>query len=65
MADLTDGKLVHFDGLNLSHAWMLEGIATGLPEDDDCRPTHIASAAGHQDSPPSQAHVHQMHRDSI
>ena len=31
MADPTNGKLVHLDGLNLSHMWMLEGIAAGLP----------------------------------
>jgi hypothetical protein len=29
-----DGRLAHLDGLNLSRAWMLEGIASGLPEDD-------------------------------
>ena len=30
--DRTDGKLAHLDGLNLSRAWMLEGIAAALPE---------------------------------
>jgi hypothetical protein len=30
----SDGKLAHLDGLNLSRAWMLEGIAHGLPEED-------------------------------
>lgn len=34
VTDKTDGKLVHLDGLNLSRAWMLEGIATGLPPRD-------------------------------
>jgi hypothetical protein len=34
VTDRTDGKLVHLDGLNLSRAWMLEGIAAGLPPDD-------------------------------
>jgi len=34
VTDPSDGKLVHLDGLNLSRAWMLEGIATGLPADD-------------------------------
>ena len=29
-----DGRLAHLDGLNLSRAWMLEGIASGLPEGD-------------------------------
>lgn len=31
VTDPTDGKLAHLDGLNLSRAWMLEGIAAGLP----------------------------------
>jgi hypothetical protein len=30
----SDPKLAHLDGLNLSRAWMLEGIAKSLPEDD-------------------------------
>ncbi len=34
VTDPTDGKLVHLDGLNLSRAWMLEGIAFGLPKGD-------------------------------
>jgi hypothetical protein len=29
VTDRTDGKLVHLDGLNLSRAWMLQGIAAG------------------------------------
>jgi len=32
--DRSDGKLAHLDGLNLSRAWMLEGIVGGLPKDD-------------------------------
>jgi len=34
VTDKRDGHLVHLDGLNLSRAWMLEGIATGLPRGD-------------------------------
>lgn len=34
VTDRTDGKLVHLDGLNLSRAWMLHGIAAGLPKGD-------------------------------
>ncbi|MFH0945834.1 MAG: DUF2891 domain-containing protein [Planctomycetota bacterium] len=34
VTDRSDGKLAHLDGLNLSRAWMLEGIASGLPEGD-------------------------------
>jgi hypothetical protein len=29
--DPSDGHFAHLDGLNLSRAWMLEGIAAGLP----------------------------------
>ena len=32
--DASDGKLVHLDGVNLSRAWALEGIASALSEDD-------------------------------
>jgi Protein of unknown function (DUF2891) len=32
--DPSDPKLAHLDGLNLSRAWMLEGIAAGLPKSD-------------------------------
>ena len=32
--DRADPKLAHTDGLNLSRAWMLEGIAHGLPASD-------------------------------
>ncbi|HEY3770635.1 MAG TPA: DUF2891 domain-containing protein [Candidatus Angelobacter sp.] len=32
--DQSDPKLAHIDGLNLSRAWMLEGIASGLPKND-------------------------------
>ena len=34
VTDPGDGKLAHLDGLNLSRAWMLEGIASGLPARD-------------------------------
>ncbi|HVR39287.1 MAG TPA: DUF2891 domain-containing protein [Thermoanaerobaculia bacterium] len=34
VTDPSDPKLAHLDGLNLSRAWMLEGIASGLPEGD-------------------------------
>lgn len=32
VADRSDGKLVHLDGLNLSRAWCLYGIANSVPE---------------------------------
>ena len=33
VTDFTDGKLYHLAGLNLSRAWMLEGIVSKLPAD--------------------------------
>jgi hypothetical protein len=36
-ADRSDGKLAHLDGLNLSRAWMLRGIASALHPDDSRR----------------------------
>ncbi len=50
VTDRTDGKLAHLDGLNISRAWMLEGIAAGLPEDDPRRPILRATAAVHRTS---------------
>jgi hypothetical protein len=35
--DPSDPKFSHLDGLNLSRAWMLEGIASALPQDDERR----------------------------
>jgi hypothetical protein len=46
-SDRTDGKLVHLDGLNLSRAWMLEGIAHGLPEGDPRRAQLSTAASAH------------------
>jgi hypothetical protein len=34
VSDRTDGKLVHFDGLNLSRAWCMRNIAAALATDD-------------------------------
>ena len=46
--DPSDPKLAHLDGLNLSRAWMLEGIAAGLPKDDKRLPTIRAAAEAHK-----------------
>lgn len=46
--DPSDGALVHLDGLNLSRAWALQGIASGLPEDDPRRKSLIAAAQKHE-----------------
>jgi hypothetical protein len=47
VTDKTDGKLAHLDGLNLSRAWMLEGIASGLPLGDARRQALLAAAGTH------------------
>jgi hypothetical protein len=45
--DPSDGKLAHLDGLNLSRAWMLEGIASALPENDARLSAILSTAASH------------------
>ena len=45
--DRSDGKLAHLDGLNLSRAWMLEGVAEALPADDPRRAVLGAAAKRH------------------
>ncbi|HTS63207.1 MAG TPA: DUF2891 domain-containing protein [Candidatus Acidoferrales bacterium] len=37
VADVTDGKLYHLAGLNLSRAWMIDGILSKLPAGDTRR----------------------------
>ena len=44
VADVTDGKLYHLAGLNLSRAWMLEGIVSRLPAPDARRKAFTALA---------------------
>lgn len=46
--DPSDPKLAHLDGLNLSRAWMLEGIASVLPNNDKRLPSIIATAKAHR-----------------
>jgi Protein of unknown function (DUF2891) len=46
--DPSDPKLAHLDGLNLSRAWMLEGIISGLPKDDSRKPALGAAADAHR-----------------
>jgi hypothetical protein len=50
VTDKSDGKLAHLDGLNLSRAWMLQGIAAGLPAADARRRALLAAAATHASS---------------
>jgi hypothetical protein len=50
VTDRSDPKLAHIDGLNLSRAWMLEGIAHGLPRGDRRVPALAAAAQQHRDA---------------
>jgi hypothetical protein len=50
VTDPSDPKLAHLDGLNLSRAWMLEGIASGLPKNDPRRASLLKLARAHRDS---------------
>lgn len=47
VTDPSDPKLAHLDGLNLSRAWMLRGIASGLPQNDSRRARIEAVAEAH------------------
>ena len=50
VTDPSDGKLAHLDGLNISRAWMLEGMAVGLPAGDARKPALRNAAAYHKNS---------------
>jgi hypothetical protein len=50
VADVTDGKLYHLAGLNLSRAWMLDGILSKLPAADARRPSLAALSARLRDA---------------
>lgn len=50
VSDPEDPKLAHLDGLNLARAWMLDGIAAGLPRDDPRRPAVEAAAREHREA---------------
>ena len=50
VTDRADPKLAHIDGLNLSRAWMLEGIAHGLPARDARIASLLAAAHAHADA---------------
>jgi hypothetical protein len=50
VTDPTDPKLAHLDGLNLSRAWMLEGIAQALHASDPRRASLQAAAKIHRDA---------------
>ena len=48
VTDKADGKLAHLDGLNLSRAWMLEGIASHLPANDPRKAGLKGAALAHR-----------------
>lgn len=50
VTDRSDPKLAHIDGLNLSRAWMLAGIAHGLPPGDARIPALLAASTRHADA---------------
>lgn len=50
VSDVTDGRLVHLAGLDLSRAWTMEGIASALPADDRRGAWLRERAAAHRDA---------------
>jgi hypothetical protein len=50
VTDPSDPKLAHLDGLNLSRAWMLDGILSGLPPGDARAGALKAAAAAHREA---------------
>jgi hypothetical protein len=50
VTDPSDPRLAHLDGLNLSRAWMAEGIAARLPAGDPRRAALLAAARRHRDA---------------
>jgi hypothetical protein len=50
VSDRTDPQIVHLDGLNLSRAWCMRGIAAILPEGDPTRALLTQSASTHADA---------------
>lgn len=50
VADRSDPKIVHLDGLNLSRAWCMRSLAATLPAGDPAREVLHRSAARHAES---------------
>lgn len=55
VSDRSDPKIVHLDGLNLSRAWAMKGIAAVLPAEDPVRAVLLDSAHRHGED--ALAHV--------
>ncbi len=47
VSDVTDGKIVHLAGLDLSRAWCFQGIASALDESDPRRAVLLNAASEH------------------
>lgn len=47
VADRSDPKTVHLDGLNLSRAWCWRAIGDGIPSADEAADAHLAAALPH------------------
>ena len=50
VTDPSDPRLAHLDGLNLSRAWMLDGIAAAMDANDVRRPAIVGAAQAHRDA---------------
>jgi hypothetical protein len=50
VTDPSDPKLAHLDGLNLSRAWMLEGMASALPAEAPQQKAILAAAQAHREA---------------
>jgi hypothetical protein len=50
VTDRSDPQIVHLDGLNLSRAWCMRGIAAALPPNDPARRVLAESAARHAEA---------------
>jgi hypothetical protein len=59
VADRSDPKIVHLDGLNLTRAWCMAGIASALSRDDPVRDLLVESAVLHAET--GLAHVASGH----
>ena len=60
VADRSDGKIVHLDGLNLSRAWCWRVLAAGFGPADPRRALAEAAAARHLDASLDQVDGHYM-----
>ena len=65
VTDPGDPKLAHLDGLNLSRAWMLEGITSGLPPGDRRLPSLGAAAIRHREAGLARRHGRALRRRAL